>query len=89
MTSRHWAAICGTRKSPDTSLAELVARVRALPNIQVLQGCYCFGLYEGNLLGIVRPRKDPKDAERLIHLRARPSSGGHGRLRISAAFSQQ
>ena len=57
-------------KSPDTSPADLVARVRALPNIRVLQGCYCFGLYEGNLLGVVRPRKDPKDAERLIHLRA-------------------
>ena len=36
----------------------------------MLQGCYCFGLYEGNLLGIVQPRRDPKDAERLIHLRA-------------------
>src|SRR5208282_6819480 len=39
-------------------------------NIQVLQGCYCFGLYEGNLLGIVQPCQVPEDAERLIHLRA-------------------
>jgi len=53
-----------------TSLPDLVAQVQALPNVQVWKGCYCFGLYEGNLLGIVQPRRDPKDAERLIHLRA-------------------
>ena len=57
-------------KNADYSLAELIAQVQALPNVQVLKGCYCFGLYEGNLLGIVQPRKEPKDAERLIHLRA-------------------
>ena len=57
-------------KNADASLPELIARVQALPNIQVLQWCYCFGLYEGNLLGIVQPRKDPSDAEKLIHLRA-------------------
>jgi sarcosine oxidase subunit alpha len=54
----------------DDLLAELIAGVQARPNLQVLQGCYCFGLYEGNLLGIVQPRQDPKAAERLIHLRA-------------------
>jgi len=57
-------------KNSDESLANLVAQVRALPNLQVLAGCYCFGLYEGNLLGIVQPRNGPQDAERLIHLRA-------------------
>lgn len=57
-------------KSGSAFLAELLAQVEALPNVQVLKGCYCFGLYEGNLLGIVEPRKEPKDAERLIHLRA-------------------
>ncbi len=57
-------------KNADPSLAELIAQVQALPSIQVMQGCYCFGLYEGNLLGIVQPRQAPEDAERLIHLRA-------------------
>ena len=57
-------------KNVDISPVKLAAQVQALPNIQVLRGCYCFGLYEGNLLGIVEPRQNPKDAERLIHLRA-------------------
>ncbi len=58
-------------KDANVSPAELIAQVQVLPNLQVLQECYCFGLYEGNLLGIVQPRQDPEDAERLIHLRAR------------------
>ncbi|PYV21490.1 MAG: hypothetical protein DMG24_19365, partial [Acidobacteria bacterium] len=51
--------------------AELIAQVQKLPNVEVLQNCYCFGLYEGNLLGIVQPNPHPKAAERLVHLRAR------------------
>lgn len=54
----------------DAPIAELIARVQALPNVQVLKRGYCFGLYEGNLLGVVQPRRDPQAAERLIHLRA-------------------
>jgi sarcosine oxidase subunit alpha len=57
-------------KNADHSLAALTAQIQTLPNVQILKGCYCFGLYEGNLLGIVQSRKDSKDAERLIHLRA-------------------
>ncbi len=57
-------------KIAEAALPELVAKVQTLPNMQVLNGSYCFGLYEGNLLGIVQPRRDPDDAERLIHLRA-------------------
>ncbi len=58
-------------KKADDSLAGMIAQVQNHPNIQILKGCYCFGLYEGNLLGIVEPRKDPEDPERLIHLRAK------------------
>ncbi len=58
-------------KSLGVSAAELIAQVQGLPNIEVMQGCYCFGLYEGNLLGIVQPNPHPKAVERLIHLRAR------------------
>ena len=50
--------------------AELIAQVQKLPNVEVLQNCYCFGFYEGNLLGIVQPKPHSKAAERLIHLRA-------------------
>ena len=49
---------------------ELIPQLRAHPRIQVLQGCYCFGMYEGNLLGVLQPRPHAKAAERLIHLRA-------------------
>lgn len=50
---------------------DLLARLNAHPNCQVLQGCSCFGLYEGNLLGILQPRPHVQAAERLIHLRTR------------------
>lgn len=58
-------------KGSGVSAAELIAQVQGLPTVEVMQGCYCFGLYEGNLLGIVQPHPHPKAAERLIHLRAR------------------
>jgi sarcosine oxidase subunit alpha len=57
-------------RSSDVSAADLIARVRGLSNVEVMQGCYCFGLYEGNLLGVVQPNPHPAAAERLIHLRA-------------------
>ena len=52
------------------AMGDLVAQVESQPSIQALKGCYCFGLYEGNLLGIVRPRQDADRAEQLIHLRS-------------------
>jgi sarcosine oxidase, subunit alpha len=58
-------------KNSNVSAADLIAQVQALPNVEVMQGCYCFGLYEGNLLGIVQPNPHSKAAQRLIHLRAR------------------
>ncbi len=48
-----------------------IAQVKAHPKIRILQGSYCFGLYEGNLLGVLQPRPHGKAIERLIHLRAR------------------
>jgi sarcosine oxidase subunit alpha len=50
-------------------LPALLAQVAALPNIQTICG-YAFGLYEGNLIGVVQPRPHPGAVERLIHLRA-------------------
>ena len=52
------------------SAADLIAQVRGLSNVEVMQGCYCFGLYEGNLLGVVQPDPHAAAAERLVHLRA-------------------
>jgi sarcosine oxidase subunit alpha len=61
------------RYSPDSgaSAAELIRGVQQLPTVNLMRGCSCFGLYEGNLLGIVRPRPHAGTAEQLIHLRAR------------------
>jgi sarcosine oxidase, subunit alpha len=61
------------RYSQDSSAsaAELIRRVEQLPNVEVMRDCSCFGLYEGNLLGIIRPRPHVGAQERLIHLRAR------------------
>lgn len=58
-------------KNSDAPEAELIRKVQGLPNVEVLQGCSCFGLYEGNLLGIVQSSPHDKAEERLIHLRAR------------------
>ena len=51
--------------------AGLIEKVRSTSSIRLLQGCTCFGLYEGNLLGLVRPAPHAGAAEQLIHLRAR------------------
>jgi sarcosine oxidase, subunit alpha len=58
------------QKRSDVSAQDLIARVKTLPNVEVLQNSYCFGLYEGKLLGIVQPKPHPRAVERLIHLRA-------------------
>lgn len=62
--------LCYSRVS-GVSAAELVRKLQALPSVEVMQGCSCFGLYEGNLLGIVRPAPHPGAVEQLVHLRAR------------------
>ena len=50
---------------------DVIVRLQAAKNVRILQNSYCFGLYEGNLLGVLQ--RDPHAAvsERLIHLRAR------------------
>jgi sarcosine oxidase, subunit alpha len=58
------------QKGFTVSFEGLISKVKSFPNLEVLQGSYCFGLYEGKLLGIVQPRPHPKAVERLIHLRA-------------------
>jgi sarcosine oxidase subunit alpha len=55
------------RKVPGRSIAALLA----MPNVKVLSASYCFGLYEGNLLGVLQSNPHSDAAERLVHLRAR------------------
>lgn len=59
------------RDLPNDRTGELIARLNSCSNVTVLKGCSCFGLYEGNLLGVLQPRPHPDAIERLIHLRAR------------------
>ncbi len=60
------------RKDSGASIAALTTRLlNQIPSVQVIQPAYCFGLYEGGLLGIVQSNPHPGAVERLIHLRAR------------------
>jgi sarcosine oxidase subunit alpha len=49
----------------------LITRLQVAKNIRILHNSYCFGLYEGNLLGVLQRDPHPGAVERLIHLRAR------------------
>src|SRR5438093_6282645 len=49
-------------------IADLIAKVQKLYTLEVVQGCYWFGLYEGNLLGFVAPNLHSMAAERLTPL---------------------
>lgn len=40
-------------------------------NITLLARSYCFGLYEGNLLGVLQSEPHAKARERLVHIRAK------------------
>lgn len=66
-----------TAQSPDTpangkpnaGLAALAQRVRENPNITLFTDATCFGLYEGNLLGIMHRVPESSAAQRLTQLR--------------------
>lgn len=58
------------RKRSRSGADGLIERLKARSEIRVLQGSYCFGLYEGNLLGVVQPAQRPGTVERLLHVRA-------------------
>jgi sarcosine oxidase subunit alpha len=58
------------RKDLHQGAEGLLQQLRTSKNIRLLQNSSCFGLYEGNLLGVLQ--RDPHEsvAERLVHLRA-------------------
>lgn len=59
------------RKSAGQVPADFIARLQSASNVRILQNSYCFGLYEGNLLGVLQRDPHAGVSERLIHLRAR------------------
>jgi sarcosine oxidase subunit alpha len=59
------------RKSAGQIPGDVIARLQTSTNIRILQNSYCFGLYEGNLLGVLQRDPHAEASERLIHLRAR------------------
>ena len=63
----------GGRARYQSSAADLAAvreRVSNEAGVRVLSRSYCFGLFEGNLLGVLQPNPHGAVKERLIHLRA-------------------
>jgi len=50
---------------------EIISRLRNAANVRILEESYCFGLYEGNLLGVLQRNPHQGTAERLVHVRAR------------------
>ena len=50
---------------------DLISQLEGASNVRILKHSYCFGLYEGNLLGVLQFNPHRSAAERLIHLRAR------------------
>jgi sarcosine oxidase, subunit alpha len=52
---------------------DIICRIRTARNIRILENSYCFGLYEGNLIGVLQRHPHAGAAERLIHVRTRHS----------------
>src|SRR5437762_7211226 len=59
------------RKQAGRVPADLIAQLRAHTRIEIISRAYCFGLYEGNQLGVLQASPHAGAIERLIHLRAK------------------
>ena len=77
---------CRYRKRTGKDLSDQIERLQALPNVRILLESYCFGLYEGNLLGIVQRNPHPGAAERLVHLRAQHTTVATGAYETPLLF---
>jgi sarcosine oxidase subunit alpha len=58
------------RKASGADPTAAIAELRSMPSVEIVSRGYCFGLYEGNLLGILEANPHAGAIERLIHLRA-------------------
>ena len=74
------------RKHAEKVSSDRIERLQALPNVRILLDSYCFGLYEGNLLGIVQRNPHPGAAERLVHLRAQHTTLASGTFETPLLF---
>jgi sarcosine oxidase subunit alpha len=59
------------RKTAGGVPSHLITQLQSSPGVEIISRAYCFGLYEGNLLGVVQANPHAAAIERLIHLRAR------------------
>jgi len=59
------------RKQAGGVPSQLIAQLQSLPGVEIISRAYCFGLYEGNLLGVLQASPHAGAIERLIHLRAK------------------
>ena len=50
---------------------DAIAKLQSAANVRILQRSSCFGMYEGNLLGILQRDPHSDAIERLVHLRAK------------------
>ncbi|MGA8149949.1 MAG: 2Fe-2S iron-sulfur cluster-binding protein [Terriglobales bacterium] len=74
------------RKLTGTIPSDLIQQLHALPNVRILRDSYCFGLYEGNLLGILQRDPHPGAVERLVHLRTRHTTVATGAYETPLLF---
>jgi len=58
------------RKQAGAIPAGLIAQLKSLPGVEIISRAYCFGLYEGNLLGVLQFNPHAGAIERLIHVRS-------------------
>ena len=74
------------RKHSGAVLPQVIAQLRALQGVEIISQAYCFGLYEGNLLGVLQANPHPGAVERLIHLRAKRVVVATGAYEVPFAF---
>ncbi len=77
-------------RDPDGNLLDtdaLIEQIDAAPNIRVLSENSCFGIYEGNLLGLLhKTRRGDEHVEQLIKLRAGHVTVATGCFEIPLVF---
>jgi sarcosine oxidase, subunit alpha len=59
------------RRSTGKDPVPIIAALQSTPTVEIISRAYCFGLYEGNMLGILQASPHAGAIERLIHLRAK------------------
>ena len=59
------------RKRAGAAPTPVIEKLRSMRSVQIIAPAYCFGLYEGNLLGVLQVNPHAGAIERLIHLRVK------------------